>query len=231
MTPILLWLFRIHPSAAVATDLWFAVFTKLAAAGIHYRAGFVDWQAVKRLWCGSLPVTLLVSLVVGALGPVQGFTWLNQAIGALVLVTAVGLLIAPALARWVVASRGQVAERPDGRSAFLTVVAGAVLGLCVALTSIGAGALGSVMLLSLYPRRMTPHKLVATDIVHAIPVAVVAGVGYLLAGLVNLDLLVQLLVGSIPAAVLGSLVARRFKPRWIQIVLAVCLLGVGLKTF
>lgn len=73
----------------------------------------------------------------------------------------------------------------------LTVASGAVLGLCVALTSVGAGALGSVMLLYLYPLRMTPHRLIATDIVHAIPLAVVAGTGYLFAGMVDWKMLAR----------------------------------------
>jgi len=104
-----------------------------------------------------------------------------------------------------------------------------VLGLCVALTSVGAGALGSVLLLCLYPQRMTPHRLVATDIVHAIPLAVVAGLGYLFAGMVDGELLTSLLAGSIPAVLLGSLLAEKVSSRWIQLCLALALMGSGLK--
>jgi len=112
----------------------------------------------------------------------------------------------------------------------MTVAAGATLGLCVALTSVGAGALGSVMMLYLYPLRMTPHRLVATDIVHAIPLAMVAGIGYLFAGLVNWPMLMSLLAGSIPAVIAGSLLAGRFRGRWLQIALAMVLLVAGAKT-
>ena len=111
----------------------------------------------------------------------------------------------------------------------MTVAAGALLGLCVALTSVGAGALGSVMLIYLYPLRMTPHRLVATDLVHAIPLAMVAGAGYLFAGLVDWSMLLSLLSGSLPAIVGGSLLARRVSGRWIQISLAVVLLVAGIK--
>jgi uncharacterized membrane protein YfcA len=230
MTPILLWLFRINPSTAVATDLWFAVLTKLAAAAIHYRAGFVDWLAVRRLWCGSLPVTLVVSILVSSGWHGSRVAWLTQAIGCLVIVTALGLLVAPLISRRLLAggAPGLNPRREPGPA--WTVLAGLVLGLCVSLTSVGAGALGSVMLLYLYPRRMTPHALVATDIVHAIPMALVAGIGYLVADLVDLHILLQLVIGSIPAAVAGSLLAKRFRPRWLQIVLAICLLGIGVKT-
>jgi hypothetical protein len=109
------------------------------------------------------------------------------------------------------------------------VFAGAVLGLFVALTSVGAGALGSVMLLYLYPLRMTPHKLVATDLVHAIPLAVVAGTGYLLVGMVDWPMLLSLLVGSIPAVWLGSKLSARMSGRWLQVALALVLLMAGGK--
>jgi uncharacterized membrane protein YfcA len=112
----------------------------------------------------------------------------------------------------------------------LTVVSGAVLGLFVAFTSVGAGALGSVMLLYLYPLRMTPHRLVATDLVHAIPLAIVAGLGYLFAGMVDGHMLVSLLAGSVPAIIVGGMLARSVSGRGIQIALAFVLVVVGVKT-
>jgi uncharacterized protein len=145
------------------------------------------------------------------------------------LVTAAGLLSAPYLMAF---ARGRRIEQPERFKALqpvLTVLAGAVLGLCVALTSVGAGALGSVLLLYLYPLRMTPHRLVATDLVHAIPMALVAGLGYLFAGKVDGWMLLSLLTGSIPAVVLGSLLAGKLPGRWIQIALAMVLVAVGAK--
>ncbi len=139
------------------------------------------------------------------------------------------MLIAPKLVAY---ARGRRIGQPERFKAIqpaLTVLSGAVLGLCVALTSVGAGALGSVMLLYLYPLRMTPHRLVATDIVHAIPLAVVAGLGYLFAGMVDWWMLASLLVGSIPAVLLGSLLAGKIPGRWIQIALAFVLMAAGFK--
>jgi len=121
------------------------------------------------------------------------------------------------------------AERFKAIQPALTVVSGGFLGLCVALTSVGAGALGSVMLLYLYPLRMTPHRLVATDIVHAIPLAMVAGLGYLFAGMVNWWVLASLLVGSIPSVFLGSMLAGKISGRWIQVALALVLIMAGIK--
>jgi uncharacterized membrane protein YfcA len=111
----------------------------------------------------------------------------------------------------------------------MTVLAGAVIAMLVTLTSVGAGVLGSVALMMLYPLRMTPHRMVATDLAHAVPLAVVAGLGYLLAGLVNTALLLNLLLGSLPGVVLGSLLATKMPSRLLQIVLSGFLMMLGLK--
>ena len=103
------------------------------------------------------------------------------------------------------------------------------MGLAVALTSVGAGALGAVMLLYIYPLRMTPHKLVGTDLVHAIPLAAVAGIGYLFAGLVDFQMLVRLLIGSIPGVLIGTYAGRRMDPKWLKLVLGCVLTLIGLK--
>ena len=185
MTPILLLFFGVAPATAIATDLWFAAITKVVTARIHIGTGQVDWGVVKRLWLGSLPMALLVVVLVSLGTKVQRVGWLTQAIGVVILITAIGLLFAPKLLRAARERRLGAPEKFKAMQPAITVAAGSVLGLSVALTSVGAGALGSVMLLYLYPLRMTPHRLVATDIVHAIPLAVVAGSGYLFAGLVD----------------------------------------------
>lgn len=229
MTPILLLVFGVSPTTAIATDLWFAAITKIVGAGIHHRAGQVDWQVVRRLWAGSLPVALLTVVVVSAGNKIGKVDWLADTIAVLVIVTAVGLMIAPWLLKVSTTRRIEQPIQFKALQPMLTVLAGGTLGICVALTSIGAGALGSVMLLYLYPLRMTPHRLVATDLVHAIPLAVVAGSGYLITGLVDWLMLGSLLSGSIPAIVIGSLLARKAPGRLLQIVLSVVLLSAGLK--
>lgn len=229
MTPILLFFFGVSPATAIATDLWFAAITKVVAARIHHQGGGVDWQVVKRLWWGSLPTALVVVVLVSQGVKVQKVDWLTTAIGVVLLITAAGMLLAPWLRS---IARGRRLARPADFKAVqpaLTVLAGGVLGLCVALTSVGAGAMGSVMLLYLYPLRMQPHTLVATDIVHAIPLAVVAGLGYLLAGMVDWQMLLSLLLGSIPAVIAGSLLARRFAPGWLRFALGATLIVAGVK--
>lgn len=229
MTPMLLLFFGVAPATAIATDLWFAAVTKLAGARVHHARGNVDWQVVKRLWLGSLPVAAVIVLLVSNGVRVQKIGWLTQAIGVVLLLTAVGLLAAPAL-KAVARNRRLTRPRRFKRvQPALTVAAGALLGLSVTLTSIGAGALGSVLLLYLYPLRMTAHRLVATDIMHAMPLAVVAGTGYLIAGLVDWHMLASLLAGSIPSVLAGSLVAGRISARGVRLALAAVLFAAGLR--
>lgn len=229
MTPILLIFFGVSPTTAIATDLWFAAITKLVGARVHHTNGNVDWQVAKRLWLGSLPMALLIVVIVSLGAQVAKVDWLTKAIGIVVLITAMGLLVAPKLVAYARGRRIGQPERFKAVQPALTVVSGGVLGLCVALTSVGAGALGSVMLLYLYPLRMTPHRLVATDIVHAIPLTVVAGLGYLFAGMVDWWMLASLLVGSVPTVLLGSLLAGKIPGRAVQIALALVLMAAGVK--
>ena len=230
MTPILLLLFGIAPQTAIATDLWFAAITKIAAMQVHKRGAGVDWQVVRRLWMGSLPVAMVVVALVAFGNTAGNMQWLTKSVGVVVLITAFGLLLSPKLRSL---ARDRRVTQPEHFKKFQpawTIAAGALLGLLVALTSVGAGALGTVLLLVLYPLRMTTHKLVATDIAHAIPLALIAGTGYLLAGMVDGRMLLSLLCGSIPATIVGSLLARRFSSRWLQVSLAFVLVAVGIKT-
>lgn len=229
MTPILLMFFGVTPATAIATDLWFASLTKMVGARVHHSAGQVDWQVVKRLWTGSLPVALLVVLLVSLGSPLSKVSWLTNAIGVVTLFTAVGMLLAPRLLNLAKSKRLGNPSKFKAMQPVVTVLAGATLGVCVALTSVGAGALGSVMLLYLYPLRMTPHRLVATDLVHAIPLAMVAGTGYLVAGMVDWHMLFSLLTGSVPAVIAGSYLNRQVGGRFVQVALAVVLTAAGLK--
>jgi uncharacterized membrane protein YfcA len=229
MTPILLLFFGVSPTTAIATDLWFAAITKIAGAFIHYQSGQVDWQVVKRLWLGSLPIALIIVLLVSSGVMIAKVSWLTTIIGVLVIVTSLGLWFAPKLSWYARHRRIDNPRKFKNWQPLLTLISGMLLGICVALTSIGAGALGSLLLLYLYPLRMLPHRLVATDIVHAIPLAIVAGMGYLIAGKVDGLMLFNLLLGSIPAVIIGSFLSHKFSSRNLQILLASILFLVGLK--
>ncbi|MBL8752130.1 MAG: sulfite exporter TauE/SafE family protein [Planctomycetes bacterium] len=230
MTPILVLLFGMAPAAAVGTDLWFAALTKVVGGAMHHRRGGVDWQVVRRLALGSLPAAAATLWWLQLSGGGQGRS------GTLVA-TLGGVLIATALAMlWKARVQGLGrAQRLGSPTSFkrmqpvATVAAGALLGVLVTLTSVGAGALGTVLLVYLYPLRMTPARLVGTDIVHAIPLTVVAGLGHLWLGNVDLALLGQLLLGSVPGIVLGSLLGARAPERVLRAAIAVVLAAVGTK--
>jgi uncharacterized membrane protein YfcA len=230
MTPLLLLLFGVAPLSAVGTDLWFAAISKLFATGVHHSRGLIDWSVLRRLWLGSLSASAL-TMVWMQLQPVDeaALTLLKAGIALAVLITALGLLFQTRLQ-----SLGRRLRTTEG-SFFkqlqppLTVLAGAVLGLLVTLTSVGAGALGAVFLAYLYPLRLTPPRLIATDIAHAIPLAVFAGLGHLLMGNVDFGLLANLLLGSIPAVLLGATLSARLPHLWLRRALALVLFLIALK--
>ncbi len=230
MTPLLLLFFGVAPLSAVGTDLWFAATTKLFATRVHHGHGLIDWQVVRRLWVGSLTASAM-TLVWMKLHPVDesAVLLLKTAIAVAVLVTALGMLFQRPLHVLGRRLRTTDGEHFKAAQAPLTVLAGAVLGVLVTLTSVGAGALGAVFLAYLYPLRLTPPRLIATDIVHAIPLAIFAGFGHLLIGNVNFVLLGNLLVGSVPAVIVGAMLSARLPHALLRGALAIVLLSIGIK--
>lgn len=228
MTPILLLVFKLSPVTAIATDLWFATITKLSAATIHCKHQNVDWFIVKFLWIGSLPTALATTFFINShLVNNHQRTILIPAIASIILLTSVSLIYS-AFANHSPSEKTSPVMNIKKRKV-LTVVAGIILGFIVALTSIGAGAIGTVFLLYLYRDRLTISGLVGTDIVHAIPLALLAGTSYFFAGNIDTHLLFYLLLGSIPGAFLGSLCTFKLPPRFIKLSLSSILLFSGLK--
>jgi uncharacterized membrane protein YfcA len=230
MTPLLLLFFGVAPLAAVGTDLWFAAITKLFATRVHHGHGLIDWPVAKRLWWGSLPAAA-ATLGWPHLYPINSATidLMKMAIAATVILTALGLFFQKPLHALGKRLRTTDAARFKALQAPLTIACGAVLGVLVTLTSVGAGALGAVFLIYLYPLRLSPPRLIATDIVHAIPLAMFAGTGHLLMGNVNLGLLGNLLVGSIPAVILGALLSARLPHGLLRSGLATVMLVIGVQ--
>ncbi|MBL8002777.1 MAG: sulfite exporter TauE/SafE family protein [Flavobacteriales bacterium] len=230
MTPLLLLLFGTVPMVAVGTDLWFAAITKLFATPVHHSKGLIDWVVVKRLWLGSLTASSLTLWWMSAYGLEAGAMDLTKAVIAVaVVITAVAMLFQQRLHALGRRLRTTQVESFKAAQGPLTIAAGAVLGLLVTLTSIGAGALGAVFLAYLYPLRLTPPRLIATDIVHAIPLAFFAGIGHLMLGHVDLTLLGNMLLGSVPAVILGAMLSARLSHRLLRIGLAVVLVSIGVK--
>jgi len=212
MTPLLVLLFGFHPSTAVGTDLLFASVTKVAGTTIHNAGKSVDWQIVGRLATGSVPATILTLLAIAHFGVAsKGIaTAISLTLGVALLVSAISLLLKDK----VIAIA--VRRNPDfglNTSFWLTVLVGFILGILVSLSSVGAGALGTIALFFLYPRLPTV-RIIGSDIAHAVPLTLLAGLGHWLLGSVNFHLLGSLLVGSIPGIIVGSFAAR-YAPEWV----------------
>jgi uncharacterized membrane protein YfcA len=232
MTPILVLMFGVAPAAAVGTDLWFAAFTKMAGGTLHHQRGAVDWRVLRLLCLGSLPASVSTLLLLHLLGGAERRNGhILQLLGVVLVLTALAMVFRRRAHEIGRSLRVNAADRFKRLQPMLTVLAGAVLGLLVTLTSVGAGALGAVMLVYLYPFRMTPTKLVGTDIVHAIPLTLVAGTGHLFLGNVDHHLLWQLLVGSIPGVLLGAALSHRTPDRILRLAIGGVLVIVGIKLF
>lgn len=227
MTPLLILAFGFHPASAVGTDLLFASATKAVGAGVHAAGKTIDWVIVRRMAMGSIPATLLTvfaSRLVHLNDPKSAHL-LSVALGAALVLTAISLFFRDRLARLAQKAGG---ERSSGPTAALTIVLGAVLGVLITLTSVGAGALGVTLLVFLYPR-LPIARIVGSDIVHAVPLTFIAGMAHWWSGNVDLVLLASLLLGSIPGIIAGSLLTPRLPERALRPILATVLVLVGVK--
>ncbi len=227
MTPLLVLLFGIHPATAVGTDLLYAACTKSVGTLVHGAGRTVEWRIVGLLACGSLPATATTLYFLAQLGsPSDSVSRLISVIlGFALLLTALSLLLRERITAWASRRTSRVSPR---QAAVLTVVTGVVLGVFVSISSVGAGAIGVTVLILLYSTLPTA-RIVGTDIAHAVPLTLVAGLGHWLIGSVNWALFGSLLVGSIPGVIIGSLLATRVSERVLRPMLAAVLVLVGVK--
>ena len=225
MTPLLILLFGIHPATAVGTDLLYAAATKTGGSLVHGYLRSIDWRVVRRLASGSIPATAVTLAVL------SHFTLNGDAVRSLItivlsvalFVTAFVLVFVGAL---ITAYRARVAELAPRRTARATVLVGVLLGVLVTISSVGAGAIGVVALVLLYPH-LPMARIVGSDIAHAVPLTLIAGLGHWMMGSVDWHIIASLLVGSLPGIFLGSYFAIRLPERALQLVLATTLLVVA----
>ena len=226
MTPLLILLFGVQATTAVGTDLLYASATKGAGAATHGMRKTVDWTITARLASGSIPATIL-TIAALYLIDVKG----NTSPRFIVVALAIALLLSAGcvLARPLLGRSTEGHPGAGGRlTASLTVLAGLLLGILVTLTSVGAGALGMTLLVMLYPH--TPiNRLVGSDIAHAVPLTLIAGLGHWILGSVDWGLVVALLFGSVPGVVIGSTFSSRMPDRALRPVLAAILIIVGIR--
>jgi uncharacterized membrane protein YfcA len=228
MTPLLVLAFGIRPVTAVGTDLLYAAITKSGGSWVHHRHNNIDWRITGLLAAGSVPAATLTLLLLAKIGTDgHGASHLiSSALGVALLLTAASLIFRQRLLA--LAKRRAVHARPEGQTALLTVLVGAIVGTLVSISSVGAGALGVTALSFLYPQLAT-RRIVGSDIAHAVPLTLIAGLGHWWLGSVNVTLLLNLLLGSLPGIALGSHLATRVPERGLRTLLASVLLLVGGK--
>ena len=230
MTPLLVLFFGVSPATAVGTDLLYASLTKSLGGWVHSRKGSVDWRVVGLLAMGSLPAAVITILLLKYLGLEEKTlrSLVTSVLSVALLVTACALLLKDAIKKLARRQDGTVYELHHRYLPAATVITGIVVGALVTISSIGAGVLGTVALLFLYPR-MSSVKIVGTDIAHAVPLTAIAGMGHLALGTVDLVLLASLLLGSMPGIYIGSHLSAKVPEKVLRPVLAAMLLLIGLK--
>ena len=216
---------------AIGTDLIYATVTKASGVLTHHRQGTIHWNITLRLAAGSLPAALLTAIALRLLFPDADYSDLIRlSLGFMLLVTALMLFFRERLQR--LAKRGNTLLRfihSPRHPIMRTVIAGAIVGVLVTLSSVGAGVFGTAALLLLYPHLM-PNEVVGTELAHAVPLTLVAGLGHwLLLGNVDLNLLLALLIGSVPGAFLGARIAGYMPQRVLGVTLAIILAFLGLR--
>lgn len=227
MTPLLILLFGIHPATAVGTDLLYAALTKTAGSVLHGFNRTIDWRVVRRLASGSVPATILTIAALSHLdinSPTVR-TLITAVLTVALFITAITLVFRN---RILVRYARQIGALQPNQVAFLTVCVGAILGVLVSISSVGAGAIGVMALLFLYPE-IPMARIVGSDIVHAVPLTLAAGLGHWFLGSIDVDILGSLLVGSIPGILIGSYTAAHIPERALRLILAVTLFVVAAK--
>ncbi len=227
MTPLLILLFGIHPATAVGTDLLYAAATKSGGTLVHGLNRNIDWRVVGRLAAGSVPATALTLLALSGFGLYSGAAreLITAALSGSLAATAAVLIFRKRIQAFFAAHVGELSPR---RTAALTVLLGAALGVLVSISSVGAGALGVTAIILLYPRLPTA-RIVGSDIAHAVPLTLVAGIGHWMLGSIDWHLLGSLLAGSLPGIVIGSYISVRVPDAVLRFALAATLLLVAGK--
>ncbi|MCZ8073739.1 MAG: sulfite exporter TauE/SafE family protein [Paucibacter sp.] len=226
MTPLLLSVFRLSPAVAIGTDLWFAALTKMSGSVAHSRHGHVKWGLTALLLAGSIPASIATVALMHATDITKGWaSTLTFSLGIALFLTA---LVVAFKKSWQAVGLRLERHVPESRKPALTVAAGVLLGVLVSLSSIGAGAIGATLILLLYPR-LEARYIVGSDIAHAVPLTLVAGIGHATLGHVNWTLLLPLLIGSMPGIWLGAQLTRRLPDGVVRGLLCGSLLLAGWK--
>jgi uncharacterized membrane protein YfcA len=225
MTPLLILLFGVHPSTAVGTDLLYASATKAGGGLVHGWERTIHWRAVIRLACGSIPASILTLLVLWRLhlSTEVARSLVNTVLCFALMLTALSLIFRKLV---IERFRARMERLDDATIARVTVLVGVALGVLVSISSVGAGAVGVTALLLLYPQ-LPMSRIVGSDIAHAVPLTLIAGIGHWALGSIDWQLMGVLLIGSLPGIAIGSLCAVRVPETALRLMLAAILIVVA----
>jgi uncharacterized membrane protein YfcA len=228
MTPMLILLFGVQPSAAISSDLVAAVLMRPFGAAVHLRRGTVNLRLVGWMVLGSVPMAFVGAYLLHVLGHAKSAQHnIELALGIALLVGATAMVLRYVLDRRSGARRTGVVHEVVARP-LATIAIGMIGGIVVGMTSVGSGSLMIVMLLFVYPL-LGAKQLVGTDLTQAVPLTLAAALGALAFGHVQFSVTVSLIIGSVPAVIVGSLVSSSAPDRYLRPVITFVIAASGLK--
>lgn len=227
MTPILIMFYGINPALAVGTDLLFASASKSFGVLLHGRNGSLDWRIVRWMALGSVPATLLTLLFLHSYPKgAQLDSLIKLTLAIAIILTATFALLQDQLMRLIKGKNNVLTELSESKQFQLTVLSGILIGTLVTISSVGAGVIGMMLLLLIYPKH-APIKLVGSDLAHAVIITAIAGAGHASLGTVDYSLLGYLLLGALPGIWIGSKVGFKLSEKLLKRLIAGLLIFIG----
>jgi uncharacterized membrane protein YfcA len=228
MTPMLILLFKVTPPAAISSDLVAAVVMRPVGAAVHLRQGTVNLRLVGWMAAGSVPMAFAGAYFLHLFGHTKSAqTHVETILGAALLVGAAAMVL-----RWLLDARGGLSRAGMIRDVVCkplpTLLIGMLGGVIVGMTSVGSGSLMIVLLLFLYPT-LSSSTLVGTDLTQAVPLTAAAALGALVFGTVQFGVTTSIVIGSVPAVLVGSFLSSRAPDRYIRPVITFVIFASGLK--
>ena len=237
MTPILIGLFKIEPHIAIGTDLLYASISKFCGSLVHAKKLNIIWPLVIFLSLGSIPASFATTWVLEHyLSQSTHYKMvLTMFLGFMLTITGISIIFRPQIERFFSKYRNpnpsETVIDPNAitkNKHVYIIIMGAILGIFVTLSSVGAGAFGIMALIIMFPN-MPMIRIIGSDVVHAVLLTLVAGLGHMNSGNVDFHLLMWLLVGSIPAIVVGTLLSSKMPERLIRRILGITLFALGVN--
>ncbi|SEO11368.1 sulfite exporter TauE/SafE family protein [Acinetobacter sp. yr461] len=236
MTPILISLFRIEPHIAIGTDLLYAAISKFCGSMVHARKLNIVWPIVLWLAVGSIPASFVTSWVLEHyLSQSTHYkAVLTMVLGFMLTLTGVSIIFRSRIEKFFNRFRSKEVTQTENEQLAIhhkrlyIIIMGIILGVFVTLSSVGAGAFGIMALVIMFPN-LPMIRIIGSDVVHAVLLTLVAGLGHMSAGNVDFTLLMWLLVGSIPAIIVGTLISSRMPERLIRKILGITLFALGVN--